>query len=174
MSNGNEKIKNIVLEIIVLIGDVSELYSIITNINSPFTVKTGISFDFQIDLYDVKNNKFSSQATDEPEITIISKLENSDNYPSPLGILDSNLNLANEYAGNSQSNFDGTYILKAGTYKMYINKKEIKSTPFHIEMTPTIIDADKCLNELLSSNIVNSSIIIQYQCRDMYGNNIQD
>ena len=41
-------------------------------------------------------------------------------------------------------------------------------------MTPTIIDADKCLNELLSSNIVNSSIIIQYQCRDMYGNNIQD
>ena len=41
-------------------------------------------------------------------------------------------------------------------------------------MTPTIIDADKCLNEPLSSNIVNSSIIIQYQCRDMYGNNIQD
>ena len=69
-------------------------------------------------------------------------------------------------------------ILKDGTYKMYvyINKKEIKSTPFQIEMTPTIIDADKCLNELLSSNIVNSgdSIIIQYQCRDMYGNNIQD
>ena len=57
---------------------------------------------------------------------------------------------------------------------VYINKKEIKSTPFQIEMTPTIIDADKCLNELLSSNIVNSSIIIQYQCRDMYGNNIQD
>ena len=79
VSNGNEKIKNIPIEIIVLIGDVSEVYSIITNINSPFTVKTGISFDFQIDLYDVKNNKFSSQATDEPEITIISKLENSDN-----------------------------------------------------------------------------------------------
>ena len=75
VSNGNEKIKNIPIEITVLIGDVSEVYSIITNINSPFTVKTGISFDFQIDLYDVKNNKFSSQATDEPEITIISKLE---------------------------------------------------------------------------------------------------
>ena len=82
MSNGNEKIKNIPIEIIVLIGDVSEVYSIITNINSPFTVKTGISFDFQIDLYDVKNNKFSSQPTDEPEMTIISKLENSDNHPS--------------------------------------------------------------------------------------------
>ena len=127
VSNGNEKIKNIPIEITVLIGDVSEVYSIITNINSPFTAKTGISFDFQIDLYDVMNNKFSSQPTDEPEITIISKLENSDNYPSPLGILDSNLNLANEYAGNSQSNFDGTYklsmsILKAGTYKMYIYK----------------------------------------------------
>ena len=122
MSNGNEKIKNIPIEIIVLIGDVSEVYSIITNINSPFRVKAGISFNFQIDLYDVMNNKFSSQPTDEPEITIISKLENSDNYPSPLGILDLNLNLANEYAGNSQSNFDGTYILKAGTYKMYIYK----------------------------------------------------
>ena len=163
MSNGNKKIKNIVLEIIVLIGDVSELYSIITNINSPFRVKAGISFNFQIDLYDVMNNKFSSQPTDEPEITIISKLENSDNYPSPLGILDSNLNLANEYAGNSQTNFDETYklsmlILKAETYKMYIyiNKKEIKSTPFQIEVTPTIIDDDKCLNEPLSSNIVNS------------------
>ena len=59
---------------------------------------------------------------------------------------------------------------------IYINKKEIKSSPFQIEVIPTIIDADKCLNELLSSNIVNSgdSIIIQYQCRDMYGNNIQD
>ncbi len=57
---------------------------------------------------------------------------------------------------------------------MYINKKEIKSTPFQIEVIPTIID--KCLNEPLSSNIINSgnSIIIQYQCRDMYGNNIQD
>ena len=66
MSNGNKKIKNIVLEIIVLIGDVSELYSIITNINSPFRVKAGISFNFQIDLYDVMNNKFSSQPTDEP------------------------------------------------------------------------------------------------------------
>ena len=43
-------------------------------------------------------------------------------------------------------------------------------------MTPTIIDDEKCLNEPLSSNIVNSwdSIIIQYQCRDIYGNNIQD
>ena len=170
MSNGNKKIKNIV-EIIVLIGDVSELYSINTNFNSPFTAKAGISFDFQIDLYDVMNNKFSSKPTDEPEITIISKLENSDNYPSPLGILDSNLNLANEYAGNSQSNFDGTYKMY-----IYINKKEIKSTPFQIEVTPTIIDDEKCLNEPLSSNIVNSgdSIIIQYQCRDMYGNNIQD
>ena len=37
-------------------------------------------------------------------------------------------------------------ILKDGTYKMYIyiNKKEIKSSPFRIEMTPKIIDADKC------------------------------
>ena len=83
-------------------------YSIITNFNSSFIAKAGISFDFQIDLYDVMNNKFSSQPTDEPEITIISKLENSDNYPSPLGILDSHLNVSNEYAGNSQSNFDGT------------------------------------------------------------------
>ena len=43
-------------------------------------------------------------------------------------------------------------------------------------MTPTTIDDDKFLNETLSSNIVNSgdSIIRQYQCRDMYGNNIQD
>ena len=127
VSNGNEKIKNIPIEITVLIGDVSEVYSIITNFNSSFIAKAGISFDFQIDLYDVMNNKFSSQPTDEPEMTIISKLENSDNYPSPLGILDSNLNLANEYAGNSQSNFDITYklsmsILKAGTYKMYIYK----------------------------------------------------
>ena len=57
---------------------------------------------------------------------------------------------------------------------IYINKKEIKSSPFQIEVIPTIID--KCLNEPLSSNIINSgnSIIIQYQCRDMYGNNIQD
>ncbi len=52
---------------------------------------------------------------------------------------------------------------------IYINKKEIKSTPFQIEVTPTIIDADKCLNEPLSSNIVNSweNITIQYQCRDI-------
>ena len=59
---------------------------------------------------------------------------------------------------------------------IYINKKEIKSSPFQIEMTPTTIDDDKFLNEPLSSNIVNSwdSIIIQYQCRDIYGNNIQD
>ena len=50
-------------------------YSIITNFNSSFIAKAGISFDFQIDLYDVMNNKFSSKPTDEPEITIISKLE---------------------------------------------------------------------------------------------------
>jgi hypothetical protein len=36
-------------------------------------------------------------------------------------------------------------------------------------VTPTIIDDDKCLNEPLSSNIVNSweNITIQYQCRDI-------
>ena len=75
MSNGYEKIKNIPIEISVLIGYVSEVYSIITNFNSSFIAKAGISFDFQIDLYDVMNNKFSSKPTDEPEITIISKLE---------------------------------------------------------------------------------------------------
>ena len=183
VSNGGENIKDIPVEMTVLIGDVSEVYSIISNLNTPYTATAGITFNFQMDLYDVMNNKYSSQPTDDPEITLISKFENSDNYLSPLGIVDPYLNLASEYAGNSQSNSDGSYklsmsMLKAGTYKMYIyiNNKEIQSSPFSIEVQPSLIDADKCLSVPLSSYTVNSgeTITIQYQCRDMYGNNIQN
>ena len=69
-------------------------------------------------------------------------------------------------------------MLKAGTYKMYIyvNNKEMQSSPFSIEVQPSLIDADKCLSVPLSSYTVNSgeTITIQYQCRVMYGNNIQN
>ena len=68
-------------------------------------------------------------------------------------------------------------ILKADTYEMYIyiNKKKITGAPYTINVIPSIIDADKCLSDTLSSNTVNigSTITIQYQCRDMYGNNIK-
>ena len=182
VSNGGENIKDIPVEITVLIGDVSEVYSIISNLNTPYTATAGIAFNFQMDLYDVMNNKYSSQPTDHPEITLISKFENLDNYLSPLRIVDPYLNLASEYAGNSQSNSDGSYklsmsMLKTGIYKMYtyINNKEIQSNPFSIEVQPSLIDADKCLSVPLSSYTVNSAekITIQYQCRDMYGNNIK-
>ena len=110
-----------------------------------------------MDLYDVMNNKYSSQPTDHPEITLISKFENLDNYLSPLRIVDPYLNLAIEYAGISQSNSDGSYklsmsMLKTGIYKMYtyINNKEIQSNPFSIEVQPSLIDADKCLSVPLS------------------------
>jgi hypothetical protein len=84
VSNGGENIKDIPVEMTVLIGDVSEVYSIISNLNTPYTATAGIAFNFQMDLYDVMNNKYSSQPTDDPEITLISKFENSDNYLSPL------------------------------------------------------------------------------------------
>ena len=68
-------------------------------------------------------------------------------------------------------------ILKADTYEIYIyiNKKKIIGAPYTINVIPSIIDADKCLSDTLSSNTVNigSTITIQYQCRDMYGNNIK-
>ena len=92
------------------------------------------------------------------------------------------LNLADNYVWNGESNSDSTYklsmtILKADTYEIYIyiNKKKIIGAPYTINVIPSIIDADKCLSDTLSSNTVNigSTITIQYQCRDMYGNNIK-
>ena len=181
VSNGGEYIKNNPIELTVLFGDVSEVYSTISNLDT--SDKTaGLTFNFQINLYDVMNNKYSTEPTIDPDITLIANCLNSNNYQSPLNIIDPNLNLADNYAGNAESNSDGTYklsmtILKAGTYEMYIyiNKKKITNTPYSVEVIPTLIDADKCLSETLSSNIVNSgnTIIIKYQCRDMYGNNIK-
>ena len=45
---------------------------------------------------------------------------------------------------------------------------------FYYNLKITYIDTYTFNVKLDSNNIVNSSIIIQYQCRDMYGNNIQD
>ncbi len=44
------------------------------------------------------NNQYSNDPTQDPEITLKANFLNSNNYPSPLGIVDPDLNLEDNYA----------------------------------------------------------------------------
>jgi len=182
---GTTSIKNSPYNIIVKHGEVSPIYSIIDNKDAIPSTKAGLITKIKLNLYDVMNNKYNSEPDYFPInikfIALWISRESNVNECSTRGILDEN-SLSEKYAGNAKSNSDGTYELtisplKSGKYELsiYINEQLIKDCPFELNIEPSILDATKCIsNNDHFSLTAGDNFEIYYQCKDTYGNNINN
>ena len=182
-------IKNSPYDIIVKHGEISPIYSKITTVKDNLSQIAGLISKLNLKLFDVMNNEYSSEPDYFP-VNIKFKAEwkeGQENTENICGISQSdnndNNNFKKIYAGNAKSNNDGTYELtisplKAGKYNLYIyiNEKIINECPFDLIIKPSILDATKCVynkENLITQIESGMNFEINYQCRDIYGNNIK-
>ena len=183
---GSTEIKDSPFNVIVHIGEPSAIKSKIVGISSPTQGTAGITTTFNIDLYDALENKYDSDPEDDPYITVLAEFQDSNDYISPLGVSDLpnwESIIGKNFAGVVTSLGNGSYkvdlnVLKAGTFNIVIKIKNIAITgsPVVLKIAPSILDACKCVYVTAPPSTIEcgNPITIQYQCRDMYSNNIID
>ena len=182
---GGLEIKNSPFDVTVHIGEPSPTNSKIVGITFPYTGTAGINTEFTIELYDILNNKYTEEPEKDPIITVVAKYQNSNSYTSPLNVPDLpnwETLIGKNFAGVVTSLSDGTYkvklnVLKAGSFNVEVAIKGValQNSPFSLEIQPSSLDACKCvyLNPPPSTVSCGTAVTIQYQCRDMYSNNIK-
>ena len=182
---GSTSVKNSPYNIIVKHGEVSPIYSIVDDKDNIPPKNAGLITKIKLNLYDVMNNKYNSEPDYFPVnikfVALWKEREINENECSTRGILDEN-KLSTKYAGNAKSNNDGTYDLtisplKSGKYELfiYINEQLIKDCPFNLNIKPSIIDATKCISNIDQYSLTaGNNFEIYYQCKDTYGNNINN
>lgn len=169
----------------VSIGQVNPLGSLITGISFPKSMIAGEQINFVIELYDVFNNKFTSDPSTLPIFLITSYFQNANNFISPIGVPDyTDYNaIPLNYAGTVVSNTNGSFtcylnILRAGSFtlEISINNQTLTLANNSISVNPTTLDASKCVFKSSLTNLSITSgaqISFDSQCRDIYHNNIK-
>ena len=181
--NGIE-IKDSPFNVTVKIGKPSNVTSQLTGIAFPKNVLAGVSFEFTLELYDAFGNKLNA----EPEIPIdidSVALFQSSSYTSPIGVPDiANFDTVTgkDFGGAVASNDDGTYkitytVFRAGTFNLTlnINGNPLTGLPGVLNIQPSEIEPDNCVIKTTpaTSYVAGATLVFEYQCRDMYHNNVQ-
>jgi hypothetical protein len=178
-----QAIKDSPFTVNVGIGDISAKLSTISNLILPLNGVAGNTITFNLNLYDVFNNKFTENPKDDPDIIVEAVFNNANSYLSPIGLPDltnwQNVIGINFY-GIIESNNDGTFkvyltILKAGTFDLNITLKNnlMIIAPNTINISPNTLDASKCVYQSLPTSYRSGTqMILNVQCRDIYYNNI--